>query len=100
MVRNRTKGNFLWHIYANADKAKQMLFKSKLFLSSHDETLWNKFNRFQTLEEKVNGFDAEIIGIMVQCFVSDDIKKRADSTDLEKLKLYDFISNFKHDSER
>lgn len=87
MVRNRTKGNFLWHIYASSDKATQMLFKSKLFQSSQDETLWNKFNRFQSVEGKHNGFDAEIIGVMVQCFASQEIKNRADFTDLQKLEL-------------
>lgn len=95
MVRNRTKGNFLFKVYCSADKAKQMLFKSKLYEATNDLTLWNKFNRFQSVEGKEDGFDAEIVGIMVQVFASEQVRKAHYMTDLEKL-VFVYESNDLH----
>lgn len=89
IATRRVNGNFLWTIYTNAPRYKQIEFKSKLIEAGgqNQYTLWQSFNKIQTIEGKEDNFNAEIIGIMVQVMCENDIKLKFELTDLEKLKM-------------
>ncbi len=84
----RVSGNFLWTIYANAPRHKQMEFKERLIEAGGTAfSLWQSFNKIQSVAGKEDNFNAEIVGNMVQIFCEDKIKLMYNLTDLEKLKL-------------
>lgn len=84
----RVSGNFLWTIYANAPRHKQMEFKERLIEAGGTAfSLWQSFNKIQSVAGKEDNFNAEIVGTMVQIFCEDKIKLMYNLTDLEKLKL-------------
>jgi hypothetical protein len=87
MVRTRTIGNFLWHIYASAMPYQQAKFKQELLdlSSGNEDKMWQSFMRVQTAPDKQSGFSAEIVGVMVQVFCEDSIKVMFSLTDLQKL---------------
>lgn len=89
IATRRVNGNFLWTVYSNALRYKQLEFKQRLIDLSggNEQTLWQSFNRVQTIEGKEDNFNAEIIGVMVQIFCENEIKVKFELTDLEKLKM-------------
>lgn len=88
MVRKRTTGNWLWKIYSTATQVKQLLFKTELLeLREGKDTLWNSFNRTETQENKLENFNAEVVGAMVKTLLDEEIKLKFQLTDLEKLKF-------------
>lgn len=85
MIRTRTDGNFLWEIFSKASFSQQAKLKEELT----KKKLWDSFQRIQTKATKNNSFDAEIIGICVQCLITDqEIIKRYDIPDLTKLYIF------------
>ncbi|MDI9878925.1 hypothetical protein [Flectobacillus longus] len=84
----RLNGNFLWTVYINAPRYKQVEFKEKLIELSggNEQTLWQSFNRVQTIETKNDNFNSEIVGLMVQTFCEDTIKMKYTLTDVEKIR--------------
>ena len=84
----RISGNFLWTIYANAPRHKQMEFKERLIEAGGTAfSLWQSFNKIQSVAGKEDNFNAEIVGTMVQVFCEDAIKVKYNLTDLEKLRF-------------
>jgi len=101
IATRRVNGNFLWTIYTNAPRYKQIEFKTKLIEAGgqNQYTLWQSFNKIQTLEGKEDNFNAEIVGIMVQVMCENEIKLKFELTDLEKLRMkYSLISRCKQEN--
>jgi hypothetical protein len=89
LVRKERIGNFLWTIYTRSLPYQQQMLKDKLLQLSggNEDKLWQTFLRYQTAPEKDSGFNADVIGIMVQVFCEEDIKVKFDKTDVEKLRI-------------
>lgn len=82
--RNRTQGNFLFHLYSKAELSNQLMLKAELLKISAQT--WENFLRTQSNHLKKSGFDAEIIGVCVKHLVTDEsIRNDTSISDLTKL---------------
>lgn len=89
LVRKQRIGNFLWTVYTRSLPYQQQMLKDKLLEMSggKEDKLWQTFLRNHTSPDKDSGFNAEIIGVMVQIFCEDEIKVKHQITDVDKLRL-------------
>ena len=84
-ILRRKNGNFIYDLVVKADLSNQYKLQSELQKAG----LWESFLRYQIQEGKSNGFDAEVIGIVVQCLITDkNLLKEHKITDLQKLKQF------------
>jgi hypothetical protein len=84
-ILRRKNGNFIYDLVIKSDLSNQYKLQKELQKAG----LWETFLRYQIQEGKINSFDAEVIGIVCQCLITDTrLLKEHKIHDLQKLKTF------------
>jgi hypothetical protein len=84
-ILRRKNGNFIYELTMKADLQNQYKLQSEL----QKADLWETFLRYTIQIDKNSSFDAEVIGIVAQCLITDEkLLKQHKIHDLQKLKMF------------